>query len=257
MHPDHRVGVMDRVISLLAALVGLIALGGAVLVHTNADTQRRELATDIAQLKASVSLLGHDPAPSIPPIAMASSEPPAAVSSSQPAPLQPATDETAAKTLQAMQDRLASLEQQTRDQASALAEAETKLAAAESKLSSMPPAAPATEVATATPAALTPEASSSVAPPVSSATPAAVTAGGPTTDCIPIGTRFMAAAGDNFPICKTKQVIKVAAVSDGIATIVGPGDVTAGATVALAQGCTISVFSADISGYAEMRVSCE
>jgi len=36
---------MDRVISLLAALVGLIALGGAILVHTNSDTQRRELAS--------------------------------------------------------------------------------------------------------------------------------------------------------------------------------------------------------------------
>ena len=35
---------MDRVISLLAALVGLIALGGAILVHINADAERRDLA---------------------------------------------------------------------------------------------------------------------------------------------------------------------------------------------------------------------
>ena len=48
---------MDRVISLLAALVGLIALGGAILVHTNGDVQRSEMASQIAQLKVSVDLL--------------------------------------------------------------------------------------------------------------------------------------------------------------------------------------------------------
>ena len=35
---------MDRIISLLAALVGLIALGGASIVHTNSDTQQQQVA---------------------------------------------------------------------------------------------------------------------------------------------------------------------------------------------------------------------
>ena len=48
---------MDRMISLLAALVGLIALGGAILVNTNGDVQRTEMASQIAQLKVSVDLL--------------------------------------------------------------------------------------------------------------------------------------------------------------------------------------------------------
>ena len=47
---------MDRVISLLAALVGLIALAGAVLVATNGDLERRQLATQIAQLKTGMAL---------------------------------------------------------------------------------------------------------------------------------------------------------------------------------------------------------
>ena len=47
---------MDRVISLLAALVGLIALGGAILVHVNGDAQRNQLAAEIAGLKAAISL---------------------------------------------------------------------------------------------------------------------------------------------------------------------------------------------------------
>ena len=63
--------------------------------------------------------------------------------------------------------------------------------------------------------------------------------------------------GDSFPICKTKLVLKVAAVTDGLATITGAGDVAAGATVPYDKGCTLAVFSADNSGYAEMRVTCQ
>jgi hypothetical protein len=88
--------------------------------------------------------------------------------------------------------------------------------------------------------------------------PKAVTADGPTTDCIPLGTRFMASAGDSFPICKTKAVVRVSAVEDGSATIAGPGAVTAGGFGPLeVAGCTVMVFSADTSGYAELRVTCQ
>lgn len=159
---------MDRVISLVAALVGLIAPGGAILVHTNADVQRHEMATEIAQLAAP-------PSSSEPAAAMATADPAAAAS----------------------------------------------------------------------------------AAPASGSTPAAIVANGPTKDCIPLGTRFMASAGDSFPICKTRVVVKVAAVEDGLATITGAGDVAAGSIGQLDKGCTVSVFSADTSGYAEMRVTCQ
>jgi hypothetical protein len=220
---------MDRVISLLAALVGLIALGGAILVHTNADVQRREMATEIAQLKTLIALTSGQPQPSIAPI----------VATAPPASAPP--DDGVADALLALQDRIATLEQTTRDQSA-------QLEAARAQISAMPSSAgPVTQVATATPETAAP----------GGATPAAVVADGPTKDCIPLGTRFMASAGDSFPICKTKVVVKVASVDDGLATINGAGDVAAGSIGQLAKGCTISVFSADTSGYAEMRVTCQ
>jgi|GEM_PF-3199755 len=286
---------MDRIISLLAALVGLIALGGAILVHTNADTQRAQMAADIAQLKLSVGLLTQrrpdttnvadaTPVPtarqaSIPSAEMPSSEMPssAASSSAEPsssvvetssasnepsaasaesvAPLLPspppyvaspseleavasssalaALPDDAAAQLKALQDRIAQLEQTTRDQAS-------QLDAAHAQLSSAPP----TQVAAAD--------ASSQGP-----VPAAIVADGPTKDCIPLGTRFMGQSGDSFPICKTRMVVKVAAVSDGVATISGAGDIATGAFGTLAKGCNVMVFSSDPSGYAEMRVTCQ
>jgi hypothetical protein len=264
---------MDRVISLLAALVGLIALGGAILVHTNADTQRREMATQIAALKTSISLLG-GPAPAstttaaIPQLTPITAEkqasmPSAAVSipSAEPASSaeaaassSSAASSEALDTVKAMQDlqaRIASLEAQTKEQAAELDAARAQLAAASS-------ASAPTQVATADP--VTPPAPSASVPGGSSSqppTPAAVVANGPTKDCIPLGTRFMGQGGDSFPICKTKLVLKVAAVTDGLATITGAGDVAAGATVPYDKGCTLAVFSADNSGYAEMRVTCQ
>jgi hypothetical protein len=225
---------MDRVISLLAALVGLIALGGAILVHTNGDTQRQQMATEIAQLKASLALMGQ-PTPGT------------SIQAAAPAPAAKA-DDGVADALLALQDRIATLEQTTKTQASALQ-------AAQAQISALPSQQP-TQVAAIDPAALP---SASGAPPsaAAGATPAAVVSDGPTTDCIPLGTRFMGAAGDSFPICKTKMVIKVVGVSDGLATIGGAGDVAQGGTGNLDKGCNVAVFSADLaSGYAEMRVTC-
>ena len=86
---------------------------------------------------------------------------------------------------------------------------------------------------------------------------AALSADGPTTDCIPLGTRFMAQAGDSFPICKTSVVVEVSAITESSALITGAGPVAAGGFANLpAQGCTVMVFSADLTGFAEMRVSC-
>ena len=287
---------MDRVISLLAALVGLIALGGAILVHTNGDAQRSEMASQIAQLKVSVDLLSQQTAgarpaatapaaPSIPsaeppiseyvaaetPSSSSAAAPSSASSSALPAPPpllvasapsaasseQPSSSSVAPSSssaassaepdgqiaeVKALQDRIASLEQAIADQASQLDAAKAAQSAAPPSSASSP------QVAAIAPG-------DAAAP--GGANPAAIDASGPTKDCIPIGTRFMATTGDNFPICKTKVVVKVAAVSDGFATINGAGDIATGGSGTLPKGCNVMVFSADDSGYAELRVSCQ
>jgi hypothetical protein len=254
---------MDRIISLLAALVGLIALGGAIAVHTNADSQRREMATEIAALKTSIALLG-TPAPAgtkaveIPQLMPVTTSAQASIPSAEPASSEaPSSSSSEAqdtgKAMKDLQDRISSLEATTKQQAS-------ELDAARSQLASVSSAPAPKQVATAETATVTPmasgasDAASSQQP---AATPAAVIANGPTKDCIPLGTRFMGQGGDSFPICKTRLVLKVAAVSDGLATINGAGDVAAGATVPYDKGCTLAVFSADTSGFAEMRVTCQ
>jgi hypothetical protein len=211
---------MDRLIALLSALVALIALGGALLVNNAANATMQRQATEIAELRASLTLLNQSP--------------PAGSAPAQFAP----DDDGTADALLALQRRIAALEQSSKDQASELEAARTALA----NLSSA--AAPATEVATAE-------------PPQQSASPAALTSDGPTTDCIPLGTRFMAQSGDSFPICKTRAVVTVSSVSDGSAIVEGAGPVAAGGFGNLpVQGCTVMVFTADVSGFAEMRVTC-
>ena len=212
---------MDRLIALLAALVGLIALGGALLVHNSATAVTQRQATEIAQLKASLSLLTQD----------RDSAPKAAPSAPASAP----GDDGTAEALLALQNRIVTLEQTTASQAAELEAARAVLSAA--------PSTPTTVVADTQPA--------------SSDAPAALSPDGPTTDCIPLGTRFMAQAGDSFPICKTRVVVDVSAITDGSAIVGGAGAVAAGGFANLpTQGCTIMVFSADTSGFAEMRVSC-
>ena len=232
---------MDRVISLLAALVGLIALGGAILIHVNVDTERQQMAADIAQMKTSIGLAPAQPAV-------------AAVSSTAPKP----ADDGTVEALLALQNRIAALEQVTSNQAVELQAARAALTAA----SSAPVAS--TQVAVADPLASSfaelPASSGSPPPPALSGAPipAAVVADGPTKDCIPLGTRFMATSGDSFPICKTHAVVKIASVDDGSATIDGAGPIAAGGFANLStKGCTVMVFSADTSGYAEMRVTCQ
>lgn len=263
---------MDRIISLLAALVGLIALGGAILVHVNADTQRRELATELAGLRAAIAVGAQQPAAGAsqldPKTTMASGpaermadidtagvaqQMPAASSGPSSSP-EPVLEATAAQ-VSALQARVAELEQINAQQASALAEAEGRLAAS----SSRPAAPPQMAEAGSAVASVAPLVSSTTSPvPGPSMAEAAQDPSGPADDCIPVGTRFMGKTGDSFPICKTKAVVKVAAVSDGTAVIDGAGAVAAGSFADLGvKGCTVMVFSADLTGYAEMRVSCE
>jgi hypothetical protein len=217
---------MDRLIALLAALVGLIALGGALLVHNSATATMQRQATEIAALRESVT----------------GAVPVAIPANVEAAPVRPAEDTKTAETVAALERRIASLEQTANTQATELAAARAALDARADLAGSAP--APITEVAVAE-------------PPPSSANPAAYSADGPTTDCIPLGTRFMAQSGDSFPICKTTAVVKVSGVNEGSAIVEGAGAVAAGGFANLGvQGCTIMVFTADTSGFAEMRVSC-
>lgn len=270
---------MDRVISLLAALVGLIALGGAILVHVNADAQRSELAAEIASLRSSIGTPVVAPAPATPatvaeaqtpavPGSSESSEPLVATASvaSEPAgeavsSAPPPNGDNAASQIAALTARVADLERINAEQASALADARAQLGAgANAAASSQISVAEASPLAPLSAPASTSAATSSSAPPgAASSAPAAQATDGPTTDCIPLGTRFMGKVGDSFPICKTKAVVKVAGVGDGTADIVGAGPIAAGsfADLSSTKGCTVMVFSADLTGYAEMRVTCE
>ncbi len=244
---------MDRVISLLAALVALIALGGSILVHVNGDAQRGELEAQIASLRTSVgagAVVSSSSSPASSTAPVPETIPAGAMVSAAAA----ASDDSAAQ-ISALEARVAELEALNASQASALTDAQQRLAAA------LEPGM--TGVADAS--ALSPVPSSAAAPSSEAASsaalsaPAALTpAAGPTTDCIPLGTRFMGQAGDSFPICKTKVVVKVVAVNDGTAIIDGAGPVGAGSFGTLpTAGCSVMVFSADTSGYAEMRVTCQ
>lgn len=193
---------MDRLISLLAALVGLIALAAAVLVEIHGQTERKVIATELAAIRASVEEIQKQPKQ-----AMQTTAP---------------TNDGTIEALLALQQRLKALEDQTTQQAAAAAEAP------------------------------------SVAP-LASGAASVITENGPTTDCIPIGTRFMAAAGDDTAICRTDVVVRVSEVGDGTAIVEGAGPIAAGGFGKLGfGGCTVMVFSSDAaSGYAELRVSCQ
>jgi hypothetical protein len=80
----------------------------------------------------------------------------------------------------------------------------------------------------------------------------------PTTDCIPMGTRFMASVGDDTAICQTPVRIKVSAITADNVMIDGTGVITETAfKPLLGTNCTLTVFSAEAEGFAEMRVSCQ
>jgi len=254
---------MDRIISLLAALVGLIALGGAILVHVNGDAQRSELAAEIAGLKASLtSPAAATPVPAPEAVAIAtpssSSQVLAAEASAAPSMLaavaSSAEPDTAAQ-LRALQDRIAELERINSEQASELADARAQVATAGP--SSIPLSSTMSVAAISAPAPLAPPSSAVDAAPSAASSTAASAQAADNADCIPVGTRFMGKTGDSFPICKTKAVVKVASVTDGSATIEGTGPIAAGSFADLTtKGCTVMVFSADTTGYAEMRVTC-
>ncbi|RYG97449.1 MAG: hypothetical protein EON57_13740 [Alphaproteobacteria bacterium] len=88
-------------------------------------------------------------------------------------------------------------------------------------------------------------------------TPAAIDPDLPTTDCIPLGTRFMVTPNETYPLCQSKQQVKVGMITGDTVEVVGAGTVVETGFGAIAgSDCTVMVFSAEAAGFAEMRVSC-
>ncbi|MDP1732331.1 MAG: hypothetical protein Q8L54_14390 [Devosia sp.] len=137
-----------------------------------------------------------------------------------------AADDGTAEGLLALQDRMNTLEEQWRNQTASAG------------------AAPAPGDAT----------SASVA---AGAEPAAIDPSLPVDDCIPQGTRFMAVPGGRYAICQTSAVVRVNGITGGNVVVEGVGVITETGFANLAgTTCTLMVFSADIEGFAEMRVTC-
>lgn len=112
-------------------------------------------------------------------------------------------------------------------------------------------------------------ATTSAAAPADGSTPAATSgegaapatyadmADGPTKDCIPVGTRFMVTPRETYPICRSKVVVKVGDITDDTVEVAGAGPVLeTGFGNLPGTKCTVMVFSADISGFGEVRVNC-
>ncbi|HQZ12767.1 MAG TPA: hypothetical protein PK286_07745 [Devosia sp.] len=195
----------DRIIPFLAAGVGLVALAGAVLVQVNADARTKQMAGEMAGLRATIEQL--------------TDQAKAAVA--------PAND-GAIDAMLALQDRMNRLE-------AAWDERPTQTAAAPGSGGGI-----ANAFATSL-----------------GGQPAAVDPSWPTTDCIPMGTRFMASLGDEMAICETPVKVKISAITDDNVLVDGTGVITETAFRSLAgTNCTLTVFSADAAGFAEMRVSC-
>lgn len=87
--------------------------------------------------------------------------------------------------------------------------------------------------------------------------PAAIDPSWPTDNCIPLGTRFMASAGDELAICQSPVVVKVSAITADNVMVDGPGVINeTGSKPIPGSNCSLMVFSAEAEGFAEMRVSC-
>lgn len=198
MRRYRRLVLIDRVIPFLAALVGLVALAGAVMVQVNADTKTRAIATAVAELRSSIDALAAQPA-------------------AAPTP----ADDGSAEALLALQDRMNLLESAWTEQQAALA--------------AMPAAGPA-------------EAETAVAE---------IDPNLPTTDCIPLGTRFMVIPNEKFPICQTTVVLETGVITDDTVSFKQTGQVVETSLAAIPDSkCNVSVFSADSAGFAEVRVTC-
>ena len=79
----------------------------------------------------------------------------------------------------------------------------------------------------------------------------------PTSNCIPMGTRFIASTGESLAICQTPVVVRLSAITDDNVMADGAGVITETAFRSLAgTNCRLTVLDADGAGFAELRVSC-
>src|SRR5690606_4318799 len=137
----------------------------------------------------------------------------------------PAADDGTAEGLLALQDRMNRLETDWQ---------------AQRELAASLPVAPAAED-----------------PAVTADAPVAIDPNLPTTDCIPLGTRFMVTPNETYPLCQSNQKVQVGMITADTVDVVGAGTIVETGFGALAGStCTVMVFSADPAGFAEMRVSC-
>jgi hypothetical protein len=87
--------------------------------------------------------------------------------------------------------------------------------------------------------------------------PVAIDPNLPTTDCIPLGTRFMVTPNETYPLCQSKQKVQVGMITGDTVEVIGAGTIVETGFGAMAGStCTVMVFSADAAGFAEMRVTC-
>lgn len=210
MRRNRRMVLMDRLIPFLAAFVGLVALGGAVLVQLSADQRTARIDQEIAGLRAAVDELSQR------------AEALAAGTASVPVPSNDGTIDA----MLALQDRMNRLEDEWENQPVTTASA---------------PAGAGTGAFAAT----------------DGDAPAAIDPNWPTDNCIPIGTRFMASQGEEIAICQSPVVVKVAAVTADSVMLADAGVINETAFKALpGTNCQVNVYSADVEGFAELRVSC-
>lgn len=102
-----------------------------------------------------------------------------------------------------------------------------------------------------------PSATDPAAPGDQPATEAAIDPNLPTTDCIPLGTRFMVTPNETYPLCQSRQQVRVGMITADTVEVVGAGTIVETGFGTLAGStCTVMVFSADPAGFAEMRVTC-
>jgi hypothetical protein len=88
--------------------------------------------------------------------------------------------------------------------------------------------------------------------------PAQIDPSWPTANCIPLGTRFMVATGDDIAICQTPVVVKVSAITADNVLTENAGVINETASQSIpGSNCSLMVFSAEAEGFAEMRVSCQ
>lgn len=111
------------------------------------------------------------------------------------------------------------------------------------------------ELAASLPAA--PASSDPAAPAADQPAVAAIDPNLPTTDCIPLGTRFMVTPNETYPLCQSRQKVQVGMITGDTVEVVGAGTIVETGFGAMAgSNCTVMVFSADAAGFAEMRVTC-